>query len=51
MIRKENIIQGGAMGSVVEFGGEDYIIVAIHQNEVILSAQSNQKKTTLRYAP
>jgi hypothetical protein len=38
-------------GSVVEFGGEDYIIVAIHENEVILSATSNQKRTTLRYVP
>jgi hypothetical protein len=42
---------GRREGSVVEFGGEDYIIVAIHQNEVILSAASNQKRTTLQYAP
>jgi hypothetical protein len=42
---------GRREGSVVEFGGEDYNIVAIHQNEVILSAASNQKRTTLRYAP
>jgi hypothetical protein len=39
------------IGSTVSFGGEDYLIVAIDQNEVILSAKSNQKKTTLRYAP
>lgn len=38
-------------GALLSFAGDDYIIVAIHQNEVILSAQSNQKKTTLRYAP
>jgi hypothetical protein len=38
-------------GSVISFGGENYIIVAIHQDEVILSAASNQKRTTLRYAP
>jgi hypothetical protein len=39
------------VGSVISFGGEDYIIVAIEQDMVILSAQSNQKKTTLRYTP
>ena len=39
------------VGSIVSFGGEAYLIVAIDQNEVILSAQSNQKHTTLRYAP
>jgi hypothetical protein len=39
------------VGSAISFGGEDYIIVAIEQDMVILSAQSNQKKTTLRYTP
>jgi len=39
------------VGAPLSFGGEDYIIVAIGADEVILSAQSNQKKTTLRYAP
>jgi hypothetical protein len=39
------------VGSVISFGGEDYIIVAIERDMVILSAQSNQKKTTLRYMP
>jgi hypothetical protein len=42
---------GRRVGSPLPFGGDDYLIVAINQNEVILSAQSNQKKTTLRYAP
>lgn len=42
---------GRREGASVSFGGEDYIIVAIHQNEVILLAQSNQKKTTKKYAP
>jgi hypothetical protein len=31
--------------------GEDYIVVVIDQNEVVLSAESNQKKTTLTYQP
>jgi hypothetical protein len=39
------------VGSTVSFNGEDYIIVAIDSDEVILSSQSNQKRTTLRYAP
>jgi hypothetical protein len=37
--------------STISFNGEDYIIVAIGANDVILSSQSNQKKTTLRYTP
>jgi len=48
---EKKFFQGRRVGSVLSFGGEDYLIVAIDQNEVILSAQSNQKKTTLRYAP
>ena len=31
--------------------GDDYIIVAISENEVVLSAKSNQKKTTLQIEP
>jgi len=37
-------------GAVLRFGDETYNIVAIHQNEVILLAQSNQKKTILHYS-
>jgi hypothetical protein len=43
--------QGRRVGSVISFNGEDYNIVAINADSVILSAQSNQKKTTLRYSP
>jgi len=35
----------------LRFGGDDYIIVAISENEVIISAKSNQKKTALTYNP
>lgn len=42
---------GCRVGADLKFAGDDYNIVAIHQDEVILSAQSNQKRTTLRYAP
>lgn len=37
------------VGDDLRFYGDDYIIVAINQNEVVLSAKSNQKKTTLIY--
>ncbi len=42
---------GQRIGSHLKFAGDDYTIVDINSNEVILSAQSNQKKWTLRYAP
>jgi hypothetical protein len=32
------------------FGGEDYKIVAITEDEVVLSANSNQKKWTIKYS-
>lgn len=38
------------VGAVLPFGEDTYNIVAISQNEVILSAQSNQKKTILHYS-
>jgi hypothetical protein len=47
---KKNFAERRA-GSVISFNGEDYIIVAIDANAVILSSQSNQKKYTLPYAP
>jgi hypothetical protein len=37
------------VGSPLSFGGEDYKIVAINENEVILLANSNQKKWTITY--
>jgi hypothetical protein len=37
------------VGASLKFGDDEYIIVAINQNEVVLSAKSNQKKTTLPY--
>jgi len=40
---------GQREGAVLKLGEETYNIVAIHQNEVILSDQSNQKKTILHY--
>ena len=43
--------QGQRVGADLKFAGDDYIIVAINQDTVILLARSNQKKTTLTYSP
>jgi len=42
---------GQRLNSVLKFANEEYIIVAINQDTVILSARSNQKKTTLTCSP
>jgi hypothetical protein len=36
------------VGAALSFNGEDYNIVAITENEVVLSAKSNQKKWTIK---
>lgn len=36
------------VGDSISFGGEEYNIVAIDENEVVLSAKSNQKKWTVK---
>jgi hypothetical protein len=38
-------------GDKVSFGGADYVIVEVNANELILSDQSNQKKTSLPFTP
>jgi hypothetical protein len=43
--------QGQRINANLRFDADDYIIVAIDQNSVVLSARSNQKKTTLTYNP
>lgn len=43
--------QGQRLGAVLKFAGDDYNIVAITQDTVILSARSNQKKTSRPYSP
>lgn len=36
------------VGDKLSLGGEDYIIVAITENEVVVSASSNNRRTTIR---
>ena len=43
--------KGLRVGSPIKFGGEGYNIIGISQNEVVLLAQSNQKRWTRPYAP
>ena len=43
--------QAQRVGADLKFNGDDYNIVAIDQDSVILLARSNQKKTTLTYSP
>jgi hypothetical protein len=38
------------VGAVLPFNGEDYRVVAITENEVVLSAKSNGKKSTIKAA-
>jgi hypothetical protein len=39
---------GRRVGASLSFNGEDYTVVAINQNEVVLSAKSNGKKWTIK---
>jgi hypothetical protein len=48
---EKKVFEDRRVGSYITIDGANYIIVAINQNEVILSAQLNQKKTTLTYKP
>ncbi len=42
---------GLRVGSRIHFAGDDYNVIAIESNAVVLLAQSNQKKWTLPYTP
>jgi len=47
---ESKIWAGRRVGAPLAFNGEDYNIVAITENEVVLSAKSNQKKWTIKYS-
>ena len=48
---ERKVFHGKRAGDKVSFGGEDYVVVDVNQNELILSDQSNQKKTSLPFVP
>jgi hypothetical protein len=48
---ERKIFRGRRIGDKLSFGGVDYVVVEVNQNELILSDQSNQKKTSLPFVP
>jgi hypothetical protein len=48
---ERKVFHGKRIGDKFSFGGVDYAVVEVNQNELILSDQSNQKKTSLRFVP
>jgi hypothetical protein len=48
---EKKVFRGRRAGDKVSFGGTDYLVFEVNQNELILSDQSNQKKTSLPFNP
>ena len=48
---EKKIFRGRRIGDKFSFGGVDYVVVEVNQNELIISDQSNQKKTSLPFVP
>jgi hypothetical protein len=48
---EKKVFRGRRVGEKLSFGGTDYVIFDINQNEVVLTDQSNQKKTPLPFTP
>ena len=48
---EKKVFHGKRIGDKVSFGGMDYLVVEVNRGELILSDQSNQKKTSLPFAP
>jgi len=48
---ENRIFSARRVGDKITFGGTDYIVLEVSKNSVVLSDQSNQKKTTLSLAP
>lgn len=48
---ERKVFRGKRIGDKLSFGGVDYVVVEVNKNELILSDQSNQKKTSLPFVP
>jgi len=48
---EKKVFRARRVGDKVSFGGTDYQVVDVNQNELILADQSNGKKTSLAFAP
>lgn len=48
---EKKVFRARRNGDKVSFGGGDYLVFEVNQNEVVLTDQSNQKKTSLPFKP
>jgi len=48
---ERKVYHGRRIGDTMSFGGVNYAVVEVNSNELILSDQSNQKKTSLHFSP
>ena len=48
---EKKVFRARRVGDKLPFGGTDYSVVEVSQNELILSDESNQKKNSLPFAP
>ncbi len=48
---EKKVFRDRRAGDKVTFGGTDYLVLEVNKNELILSDQSNQKKTSLPFTP
>jgi hypothetical protein len=48
---EKRIFHSRRAGDKISFNGTDYLVADVNQNELILSDQSNQKKTSLPFSP
>jgi len=48
---EKKVFNGKRVGDRLSFGGVDYLVVEVNQNDLILSDQSNQRKYSLPFAP
>lgn len=48
---EKKVFRSQRVGGKVSFNGTDYLVAEVNQNELILSDQSNQKKTPLPFVP
>ena len=48
---EKKVFKSRRVGDKVAFGGVDYAVVEVSQNELILSDESNQKKNSLPFVP
>lgn len=48
---EKKVFSNQRAGGKISFGGTDYVVLEVNKNELVLSDQSNQKKTSLPFAP